>query len=33
MEGDLILDDETYFEEGFNSEKAKKYTFWASRLQ
>jgi len=33
MEGDLILDDETYFEEGFNSEKAKKYPFWASRLQ
>jgi len=31
MDGDLILDDETYFEEGFNSEKAKKYPFWATR--
>ena len=31
MNGDLIIDDETYFEEGFNSEKAKKYPFWATR--
>jgi hypothetical protein len=31
MDGDLILDDETYFEEGFNSEKAKKFPIWATR--
>ena len=33
MEGDLIIDDETYFGEGFESEKAKKYPFWATRKQ
>lgn len=27
MDRDLIIDDETYFEEGFNSEKSKKYPF------
>ena len=32
MDGDLIIDDETYFDEGFESEKAKKYPIWASRL-
>ena len=31
MNGDLIIDDETWFEEGFNSEKAKKYPIWATR--
>ena len=31
MDGDLIIDDETYFEDGFDSEKAKKYPFWATR--
>ena len=31
MDGNLIIDDETYFEEGFNSEKAKQYPFWAMR--
>ena len=33
MEGDLIIDDETYFGEGFESIKAKKYPFWATRKQ
>jgi hypothetical protein len=33
MNGDLIIDDETYFCEGFESEKAKKYPFWATRLR
>ena len=31
MNGDLVIDDETYFEEGFNSIKAKKFPFWAIR--
>ena len=31
MEGDLIIDDETWFIEGFNTEKSKKYPFWATR--
>ena len=31
MKGDLIIDDETYFGEGFDSERAKKYPFWATR--
>ena len=29
--GGIIEADETYFEEGYNSEKAKKYPFWATR--
>ena len=33
MEGDLIIDDETWFEDGFNTEKTKKYPFWATRLR
>ena len=33
MEGDLIINDETYFEEGFNSEIAKNYPFWATRYR
>jgi len=31
MDGDLIIDDETYFEDGFDSEKAKTHPFWATR--
>ena len=33
MNGDLIIDDETYFNEGFNSNKSKQYPFWAMRLR
>jgi len=33
MNGDLIIDDETYFKEGFNSPLSKKYPFWATRKQ
>lgn len=33
MNGDLIIDDETYFDEGFNSNKSKQYPFWAMRLR
>ena len=33
MNGDLIIDDETWFIEGFTSEKSKKYPFWATRKQ
>ena len=33
MEGDLIIDDETYFKEGFNSTISNKYPFWATRKQ
>lgn len=33
MEGGLIIDDETWFEDGFNTEKSKKYPFWATRLR
>ncbi len=32
MNGNLILSDETYFKDGFNSEKSKKYPIWATRL-
>ena len=32
MGGDLIIDDETWFVEGFNSEKSKKYPFWVTRF-
>ena len=31
MNGDLIIDDETWFEDGFNTKKSKKYPFWATR--
>ena len=31
MNGDLIIDDETYFKEGFNSTISNKYPFWATR--
>ena len=31
INGDLVIDDETCFEEGFDSEKAKQYPFWATR--
>jgi len=33
MNGDLIIDDETYFGEGFNTDRANKYPFWATRLR
>jgi len=33
MNGDLIIDDETYFKEGFNSTISAKYPFWATRLR
>ena len=33
MNGDLIIDDETYFKEGFNSTISNKYPFWATRKQ
>lgn len=33
INGDLIIDDETYFEEGFNTDRAYKYPFWATRLR
>ena len=33
MDGDLIIDDETYFKEGFNSTISNKYPFWATRKQ
>ena len=31
FKGDLIINDETYFKNGFNSEEAKKYPIWATR--
>lgn len=33
MNGDLIIDDETYFKEGFNSLISFNYPFWATRKQ
>jgi hypothetical protein len=31
MGGNLIIPDETYFKDGFNSEESKKYPIWATR--
>jgi hypothetical protein len=33
MNGDFILDDETYFKEGFNSIISNKYPIWCTRKQ
>jgi hypothetical protein len=31
MGGNLILTEETYFKDGFNSEESKKYPIWSTR--